>query len=118
MTLLSEKARLWPGHRASMVATAFVVTALAGCSSAEDKVYEAYKCGRVAAMAGQIGKARAAAANVEVHLKELKTSGSQLDLRLMTRFTDDLELHRLSPLGQGKKLVETFESSTCQKLYE
>lgn len=103
---------------ATMVAMTVVVTVLAGCSSAEDKVYEAYKCGRVAAMAGQLGKARAAAAKVDVHMKELKTTGSQLDLRLMTRFTDDLKLHRLSPLGQGKKLVENLESRTCQKLYE
>lgn len=106
-------------RRVTHVATlALAVGAIAACSSAEDKVYDAYKCGRIAAMVGQATKARAAAAKVGPYMKELKTSGSQFEMRLMTRFTDDLELHRLSPLGQGKKLVETFESSTCQKLYE
>jgi len=95
-----------------------IVLAVSGCSSAEDKVYESYKCAKIAAGVGELGKARAAAAKAEPYMKELKVTGSQFQLRMMDRFTDDLELHRLSVLGQGKKLTEVFESSTCQKLYQ
>lgn len=100
-----------------LLTTAAGILLIAGCSSAEDKVYEAYKCGRIAGIAGFPAKALAAAAKAEPYMKDLKVNGSQFELRLMTRFTDDLELHRLSPRGQAEKLRDTFESSSCQKLY-
>lgn len=113
------KANLRHTGRARAAALTLVsVAAITGCSSAEDKVYDAYKCSRIAAIVGQADKARAAAAKGEPYMKDLKTSGSWFEMRLMTRFTDDLELHRLSPVGQVKKLQGTFESGICQKLYE
>ena len=99
-----------------------VVSALSACSSAEDKFYESYKCGRVAQMMGHRQEALAAGRKAEPFVADLpdkyKANQGQFMLRLNTRFTDDLALYKLSPAGQGKAIMDAYESDACQKLYK
>lgn len=99
---------------AAVMAVAMMVT---GCSSADSKIYEGYKCGKVAEMLGRSSDAVAAAEKIKPLLSEKTGNASQYMLALMAKFTDDMELYRLSPRGQFEKIKDTYESRTCQKLY-
>lgn len=106
----------FPEARICAVAVAAALV-LVGCSSADSKIYDSFKCAKVAMMSGRSAEARAASVKIEPYLKEIKEGQSQYLMRLSTKFTDDLELHRYSPMGAAKIISDTFESSTCQKLY-
>ncbi|MES2183968.1 MAG: hypothetical protein V4505_05425 [Pseudomonadota bacterium] len=92
----------------------------AGCSGADGKIYDAYKCGKVATILGRGGQGRTAGLKIKPLLDEMEKQGvdqSQYLMRLMDKFTDDLALYKLSPAGQAQAVLDTYESSTCQKLY-
>lgn len=91
---------------------------LAGCSSNDSKIYDAFKCGKVAMMMGRMADARAASAKVEQYFKDIKESPSQYMMMLSQKFTDDLELHRYGRDIAVKIITKTYESSTCQALYK
>ncbi len=94
-----------------------VTIGLAGCSNADSKIYDAFKCGKVARMLGRNADAEAASKKAEPYFKEIKQRPSYYALQLSEKFTDDLELHRYSGMGAMKVISDTYKSSTCQKLY-
>ena len=91
---------------------------LAGCSGNDSKIYDSFKCGKVAMMMGRMTDARAATAKVEQYFKEFKENKSQYMMMLSQKFTDDLELHRYGRDVAVKIIAKTYESSTCQALYK
>lgn len=99
------------------------VLVLGACgNSAEDKLYEGFKCARVAQQLGRPSLASNAMQNVREHAKELE-SGMSVSERARSarkaseRFQDDVPLHRLNNQGKYELLTEIFESGTCKKLY-
>lgn len=90
---------------------------LAGCSGNDSKIYDSFKCARVAVMMNSLSEAKSAAAMAEPYLAQIKVSPSQYKMLLSQKFTDDLELHRYSRADAGKIIAKTYESSTCQALY-
>ncbi|VTY38373.1 Uncharacterised protein [Xylophilus ampelinus] len=91
---------------------------LAGCSSDESRIYDAFKCGHVARILGRTEQARAAADKVKPLLDKKTGNPGPYMMKLRDKMTNDLELHRLSPQGQSEKIIGIYESGTCQKLYE
>ncbi|MDI1269481.1 MAG: hypothetical protein PSV40_10340 [Polaromonas sp.] len=90
---------------------------LAGCSSNDSKIYDSFKCARVAVMMNRPAEAKVAAAKAEPYLAQIKTSESQYRLLLSQKFTDDLELHRYDRNVAAKIIAKAYESGTCQALY-
>lgn len=90
---------------------------LVGCFSNDGKIYDSFKCARVAVMMNRPSEAKAAAAVAEPYLAQVKVSQSQYKMLLSEKFTDDLELHRYSRVDAGRIIAKTYESGTCQALY-
>ena len=109
------------GSRLSWATGLLVVACTAGCSGTEGKIYDAYKCGRVATMLGRGQDAVNSALKIKPYLDEMEKQNvnqSQYMLGLDTKFTDDLALYKLSPAGGAKAVMDTYQSSTCQTLYK
>lgn len=104
--------------RAMPIGVAVAALVLAGCSSNDSKIYDAFKCGKVAMMMGRMADARAASANVEQYFGKIKGNQTQYMMLLSQKFTDDLELHRYGRDVAVKIIAKTYESSTCQALYK
>ena len=93
---------------------------LAGCSSAEDKVYKAFRCAKDAEHLGNSAAAKRAMATVTIEMEKLSTSAGStyLGIRMNERFQDDVPLYRYGPRAQAEILTKAFESSECQKYYK
>ena len=93
---------------------------LTGCSSAEDKVYKAFRCAKVADLLGNSAAAKRAMATVTIEMEKLSTSTgpTYLGIRMNERFQDDVPLYRYGPRAQAEILTKAFESSECQKYYK
>lgn len=119
------------GQRVDVLGRAFLakvlplaaVLVLGGCGNcAEDKLYEGFKCARVAQQLGRPSLASNAMQNVREHAKALESGMSSSErarsaMKAGERFQDDVPLHRLSNQGKYELLTEIFESGTCKKLY-
>jgi len=94
---------------------------LAGCgSSPEDRVYEAFKCGKVATLLEQERQGDIAFANVMSDVKQLEAAGgspARFAMEMGERFQDDVPLYRLTVGGQMALLTEVYQSDECQALY-
>lgn len=99
---------------AAILAVAILVSA---CSGTDAKVYEGFKCSRVAEMLGQRREAVTAAARVAPLLEGKKGNANKYMMNLAEEFSDDLELHKLSGEKRRLKLQEEFDSDECQRLY-
>ena len=105
----------------ALLATLLTCTVfLAGCSSAEDKVYKAFRCAKVADLLGNSAAAKRAMATVTIEMEKLSTSTgpTYLGVRMNERFQDDVPLYRYGPRAQAEILTKAFESSECQKYYK
>ena len=105
----------------ALLATLLTCTVfLAGCSSAEDKVYKAFRCAKVADLLGNSAAAKRAMATVTIEMEKLSTSAGStyLGIRMNERFQDDVPLYRYGPRAQAEILTKAFESSECQKYYK
>ena len=93
---------------------------LTSCSSAEDKVYKAFRCAKVASLLGKDAAAKRAMATVTIEMEKLSTSTgpTYLGVRMNERFQDDVPLYRYGPRAQAEILTKAFESSECQKYYK
>ena len=93
---------------------------LTGCSSAEDKVYKAFRCAKVASLLGKDAAAKRAMATVTIEMEKLSTSTgpTYLGIRMNERFQDDVPLYRYGPRAQAEILTKAFESSECQSYYK
>ena len=93
---------------------------LPGCSSAEDKVYKAFRCAKVASLLGKDAAAKRAMATVTIEMEKLSTSTgpTYLGRRMNERFQDDVPLYRYGPRAQAEILTKAFESSECQSYYK
>ena len=61
----------------ALLATLLTCTVfLAGCSSAEDKVYKAFRCAKVASLLGNNAAAKTAMSKVTIEMEKLTTSAS------------------------------------------
>lgn len=108
-------------HKPRALALASVlVLALVGCSSAEDKVYKAFYCGKVASMLGNDAAADRALAKVAVEMEKLTTtySPSRISMVFSERFQEDVPLYRYGDLTQRKVLADIYGSSQCKKYYQ
>lgn len=116
-----------PGVRAAAILTKVLplaaIAALAGCgNSAEDKLYEGFKCSRVASQLGSSTAAANAMENVREYALDLDKSvppdqRARHAMRATERFQDDVPLHKLSNQGKRELLTSIYQSSTCQELY-
>ena len=111
------------GKRARLplaLASSFVLF-LSGCGSTpEDRVYEAFKCGKVAFLLEQHGAGDRAMMSVKDELMELEQLGgnpSMMAMEMGARFQDDVPLYRLSLQGQMELLADIYQSSDCQNMY-
>ena len=103
-----------------LAALAIGALVLTGCSSAEDKVYKAFRCAKVASLLGKDAAAKRAMATVTIEMEKLSTSTgpTYLGIRMNERFQDDVPLYRYGPRAQAEILTKAFESSECQKYYK
>lgn len=108
-------------HRGLLLGcTAIVMVAAGGCSkSPEDRIYEAFKCGKAATMLGYEKEAAQAIAAVESDLKAVagESSIARYSMELSARFQEDVPLYRYSAGDQIAALRAIFKTDTCQGLY-
>ena len=100
---------------------AIAMVAAGGCSkSPEDRIYDAYKCGKAATLLERDADAKQAAVKVEAEFTELaKTvNPSAYMMELASKFQEDVPLHRYSAGDQLRLLESIYKSKTCQALYE
>ena len=92
---------------------------LAGCSSAEDKVYKAFRCAKVASLLGADAAAKTAMSKVTIEMEKLTTSASPdyIGRKLNERFDEEAPLYRYGPATRTAVLTKAYESSECQKYY-
>ena len=117
-SLIADRSRYLP---IALLATLVTCTVfLPGCSSAEDKVYKAFRCAKVASLLGKDAAAKRAMATVTIEMEKLSTSTgpTYLGIRMNERFQDDVPLYRYRPRAQAEILTKAFESSECQKYYK
>ncbi len=117
-SLIADRSRYLP---IALLATLVTCTVfLPGCSSAEDKVYKAFRCAKVASLLGKDAAAKRAMATVTIEMEKLSTSTgpTYLGIRMNERFQDDVPLYRYGPRAQAEILTKAFESSECQKYYK
>ena len=91
-----------------------------GCKqSHEDRIYEAFKCGKAATMLGYGKEAAQAIATVEYDLKAVagESSIARYSMELSARFQEDVPLYRYSAGDQIAALRAIFKTDTCQGLY-
>jgi hypothetical protein len=95
---------------------------LQACSSAEDDVYQAFKCAKVASTMGLGQKATAALTKVKPQLEKLQQThqgGPQnLLAELNAKVRSDLNLDNLDGPRQAEAIVRTVASNRCEKLYQ
>ena len=103
-----------------LAALAIGALVLTGCSSAEDKVYKAFRCAKVASLLGKDAAAKRAMATVTIEMEKLSksTGPTYLGIRMNERFQDDVPLYRYGPRAQAEILTKAFESSECRKYYK
>lgn len=106
---------------AGWIVLGLVLLMSAGCAdSAEDKLYEAFKCSKVATQLGMERDANMAQLNATPHMMAMESSGKSPSLIMMEmgqRFQDDVPLYRLSVGGQMSLLSDVYQSDECQALY-
>lgn len=100
------------------LAVASALVCVAGCSSDDSRIYDAFKCGNVAQLVGQSAQAATAVMKVKPLLDKKTGNPGQYMLSMKTKLTDEMALFKLSPRGQSERVREIYESGTCQKLYE
>jgi len=95
---------------------------LVGCgSSAEDRVYEAFKCSKVATLLEREVDGDIAFAKAIPDLQKMETSGrnpARLAMEMNERFQDDVPLYRYTLNSQMSVLFEIYQSGECQALYK
>lgn len=110
------------GRNAKGLITATCLLALAGCgSSPEEKLYEAFKCGKVATLLEHERDGNMALKNAEPYMRQMKADGgnpAQVAMEMNQRFQDDVPLHRLAIGGQMAMLADIYQSDECQALYQ
>lgn len=97
---------------------------LTGCGgSAKDRLYEAFKCAKVATLLGEERMADNAMNSVLPYAKELELeAGGEhpgfLMMEMNQLFQDDVPLHRITPDSQVRLINKIYRSSKCQALYK
>ncbi|MFE1572810.1 hypothetical protein ACFIQG_13415 [Comamonas odontotermitis] len=105
----------------ALLATLLTCTVfLAGCSSAEDKVYKAFRCAKVASLLGNNAAAKTAMSKVTIEMEKLTTSANPeyIGRKLNERFDEEAPLYRYGPARRTAVLTKAFESSECQSYYK
>ena len=105
----------------ALLATLLTCTVfLAGCSSAEDKVYKAFRCAKVASLLGNNTAAKTAMSKVTIEMEKLTTSASPeyIGRKLNERFDEEAPLYRYGPIRRTAALTQAYESSECQSYYK
>ena len=105
-------------QRCAIAVALMLTVVLAGCSSSEDKVYKAFRCGKVASLVGERGSSAKAMQKVEAESEALlKSYGpNRLQVRMNERFQDDVPLHRYGQMAQAKVLRDLYKK--CEKYYQ
>ena len=103
-----------------LVALAVSALVLTGCSSAEDEVYKAFRCAKVASLLGNNAAAKAAMSKVTIEMEKLTTSASPeyIGRKLNERFDEEAPLYRYGPIRRTAALTQAYESSECQSYYK
>lgn len=106
-------------HTLTRLAALGAALLLAGCSSADDELYEIFACAKVATLLEREDHAQRAMAKAEPYLRELEGSGSpaRLAMEMGARFQEDVPLYRYSPNQQMQLLAQVHQSSECQAAY-
>lgn len=107
------------GVQRCVLSVALMLTVvLAGCSSSEDKVYKAFRCGKVASMVGERDSSAKAMQKVEAESEELlKSYGpNRLQMLMNERFQEDVPLYRYGQRAQAKVLSDLYKK--CEKYYQ
>lgn len=110
------------GSNAKWIIMAACLLVLAGCgSSPEEKLYEAFKCGKVATLLEQKKDGAMALKNATPFMQQMEADGGnpgRVAIEMNQRFQDDVPLYRLTVSGQMAMLSEIYHSSKCQALYK
>ena len=101
----------------SCLALFVIMLILTGCSNNEDKIYESFKCAKVAKMLNKNTDAEKAIAKAEPYLKDVGGSAARYAMSFSQRFADDLELQKYTRAGQQDLLDKTYKSGNCQSHY-
>lgn len=100
---------------------AYAVLAASGCSkSPEDRIYDAYKCGKAAVLLEREADARQATSKIEAEFTELAqtVNPSAYMMELSSKFQEDVPLYRYTAGDQRRLLESIYKSDTCQALYQ
>ena len=99
---------------------AVCLLAVAGCSSTpQDKVYEAFKCGKVATLLEQADEGKAAMRSAIPYIKQMDDAGNpaRMAMELNQKFQDDVPLYQMDVDSQMSLLASIYQSDECQALY-
>lgn len=110
------------GSSTKWIVMATCLLVLAGCGSTpEDKLYEAFKCGKVATLLDQEKDGAMALKNATPYMQQMEADGgnpARVAMEMNQRFQDDVPLYRLTVSGQMAMLSKIYQSSQCQALYK
>lgn len=91
---------------------------LSACDFLETKEKTYFKCAYVATHLGQDLASAEITKGMEAYFKENNSINSSLDaLRLSEEVQNDLGLYALNSMGKFKKLIDVYNSSSCQSLH-
>lgn len=110
--------KLWTtGVLAVLVVSTWILT---GCSSAEDKVYKAFRCAKVANLLGDTAAAERTMSTVTIEMENLTTSANPnyIGIKMNERFEEEVPLYRYGPRTRTEVLTKAYESSECQSYYK
>lgn len=93
---------------------------LSGCDGNSDsEIKEYFKCGFVSTNLGISGAEKEIAESMAKYIHEHRISGSpEMVMKLSQEVQDDLALYSLNANGKLKKLLDVYNSSTCQSMHK
>ncbi len=110
------------GQVAKGLVLAACLLVLTGCgSSQEDKLYQAFKCGKAATLLEREREGGMALANAEPYMRQMEAEGrnpGQVAMEMNQRFQDDVPLYRMTVSSQMALLSEIYQSDECQAFYK
>ena len=116
---MTEQQSRVAAHRGILV-VAFAAIAITGCGqSPEDRIYEAFKCGKAAALLERDEEARRAMDTIEPLAANLVEGANmaRYAMELGQRFQEEVPLYQLSAGDQLTALQEIYQSDDCQAMY-
>lgn len=94
-----------------------VAVVASGCSSADDEMYQHFRCAKAATLLERETEAQNAMVRSYKAAKALGEPNARYFMMLGQRFQDDVPLYKYTAGGQVQLLTSVYKERRCQKMY-